>query len=166
MEQLGKYGFLRIDYLENHRTSAYQVLWRELEGGMYNSRDEKDWEVCVLEKLCGKIYIREVCKSVFLSKQFSKKWSVNHYQPVYRGWRSVDSIGWRWKADKTSIFEVWTVNHRQPVDGRGWRSKPPLWDIGKGAASEEWTDSSTTSGAIQGTAAARAAPELVEPILE
>ncbi|WP_431834324.1 TnpV protein [Faecalibacillus faecis] len=26
MEQLGKYGFLRIDYLENHRTSAYQVL--------------------------------------------------------------------------------------------------------------------------------------------
>ncbi|MBS5416259.1 MAG: hypothetical protein KHX58_00870 [Coprobacillus sp.] len=26
MEQLGKYGFLRRDYLENHRTSAYQVL--------------------------------------------------------------------------------------------------------------------------------------------
>ena len=65
MEQLGKYGFLRRDYLENHRTSAYQVLWRELEEGMYNSRDEKDWEVCVLENLCGKIYIREICKLEF-----------------------------------------------------------------------------------------------------
>ena len=35
--------------------------------------ENKHLEICVLEKLCGKIYIREVCKSVFLSKQFSKK---------------------------------------------------------------------------------------------
>lgn len=26
MEQLGKYGFLRRDYLKNHRNSTYQVL--------------------------------------------------------------------------------------------------------------------------------------------
>ena len=26
MEQLGKYGFLRRDYLKNHRNSTYQVM--------------------------------------------------------------------------------------------------------------------------------------------
>ena len=26
MEQLGKYGFLRRDYLKNHRNSTYQVI--------------------------------------------------------------------------------------------------------------------------------------------
>ena len=26
MEQLGKYGFLRRDYLKNHRNSMYQVM--------------------------------------------------------------------------------------------------------------------------------------------
>jgi len=26
MEQLGKYGFLRRDYLKNHRNSIYQVM--------------------------------------------------------------------------------------------------------------------------------------------
>ena len=26
MEQLGKYGFLRRDYLKNHRNSLYQVM--------------------------------------------------------------------------------------------------------------------------------------------
>ena len=27
MEQLGKYGFLRRDYLKNHRNSTYQVIF-------------------------------------------------------------------------------------------------------------------------------------------
>ena len=27
MEQLGKYGFLRRDYLKNHRNSTYQVMF-------------------------------------------------------------------------------------------------------------------------------------------
>ncbi len=38
MEQLGKYGFLRRDYLKNHRNSTYQVMlltgyhWRASSG--------------------------------------------------------------------------------------------------------------------------------------
>ena len=37
MEQFGKYGFLRRDYLKNHRNSTYQVMllrynWRTSSG--------------------------------------------------------------------------------------------------------------------------------------
>ena len=31
MDQLGKYGFLRRDYLKNHRNSTYQVMLRSEE---------------------------------------------------------------------------------------------------------------------------------------
>ena len=36
MEQLGKYGFLRRDYLKNHRNSTYQVmLLQDSIGGIF-----------------------------------------------------------------------------------------------------------------------------------
>ena len=44
MEQLGKYGFLRRDYLKNHRNSTYQVMllqdtyWRASSGSGQGSQ--------------------------------------------------------------------------------------------------------------------------------
>ena len=47
MEQLGKYGFLRRDYLKNHRNSLYQVMLlhkaaREREEIILKQLEEKD----------------------------------------------------------------------------------------------------------------------------
>ena len=44
MEQLGKYGFLRRDYLKNHRNSTYQVmLLQDIIGQHLQKADQMAW---------------------------------------------------------------------------------------------------------------------------
>ena len=42
MEQLGKYGFLRRDYLKNHRNSTYQVMLQKLLVQTYHFLSDKE----------------------------------------------------------------------------------------------------------------------------
>ena len=54
MEQLGKYGFLRRDYLKNHRNSLYQVmLLQDIIGEHLLEVDKaaREWEEIILRQL-------------------------------------------------------------------------------------------------------------------
>ncbi len=54
MEQLGKYGFLRRDYLKNHRNSTYQVMLLQDTIGEHLLEVDKaarEWEKVILKQL-------------------------------------------------------------------------------------------------------------------
>ena len=54
MEQLGKYGFLRRDYLKNHKNSLYQVMLLQDTIGEYLLEVDKaarEWEEVILKQL-------------------------------------------------------------------------------------------------------------------
>ena len=54
MEQLGKYGFLRRDYLKNHRNSTYQVMLLQDTIGKHLLEVDKaarEWEKVILKQL-------------------------------------------------------------------------------------------------------------------
>ena len=54
MEQLGKYGFLRRDYLKNHRNSLYQVMLLQDTIGEHLLEVDKaarEWEEIILRQL-------------------------------------------------------------------------------------------------------------------
>ena len=54
MEQLGKYGFLRRDYLKNHRNSTYQVMLLQDTIGEHLLEVDKavrEWEEIILKQL-------------------------------------------------------------------------------------------------------------------
>ena len=54
MEQLGKYGFLRRDYLKNHRNSTYQVMLLQDTIGEHLLEVDKlarEWEEVILKQL-------------------------------------------------------------------------------------------------------------------
>ena len=48
MEQLGKYGFLRRDYLKNHRNSTYQVMLLQDTIGKHLLEVDKYFLLCIL----------------------------------------------------------------------------------------------------------------------
>ena len=47
MEQLGKYGFLRRDYLKNHRNSTYQVMLLQDTIGKHLLEVDKYFLLCI-----------------------------------------------------------------------------------------------------------------------
>ena len=54
MEQLGKYGFLRRDYLKNHRNATYQVMLLQDTIGEHLLEVDKaarEWEEVILKQL-------------------------------------------------------------------------------------------------------------------
>ena len=51
MEQLGKYGFLRRDYLKNHRNSTYQVMLLQDTLGKHLLEVDKYFLLCIYIKL-------------------------------------------------------------------------------------------------------------------
>ena len=89
MEQLGKYGFLRRDYLKNHRNSTYQVMLLQDTIGKHLLEVDKaarEREEVILKQLKKKNHCR--------TKKQRKRWNRQKQKPVMK--RNVQ----RWKSVK------------------------------------------------------------------
>ena len=89
MEQLGKYGFLRRDYLKNHRNSTYQVMLLQDTIGKHLLEVDKaarEREEVILKQLEEKEPLADKEKHVFLMAGSLHRLERQHAESWFRSY--------------------------------------------------------------------------------